>query len=64
MKWIAMLCTLFMLTSCYRNGRDALESHQVIAEPKTLRVHWTQDPLIDVTEERCNSTKPCQRLVN
>lgn len=61
MKWMTVLYTCFMLTSC-QNGRDALESHQIIAEPQKLKVHWSQDPLIDVTEDRVKSVKPCQRL--
>ncbi len=64
MKWLAMLCAIFILTCCHRNGRDAIESHQVLAEPNNRWVHWDRDPPINVTEERVNSKAPCQRLVN
>ncbi len=62
MKWIAILCTLFVLTSCYKNGRDAIESHQIIAEPGTRWIHWGQETPVDVTEERVDSVKPCEKL--
>ncbi len=64
MKWLAMLTTLLVLSNCHYNGRDAIESHQIIAEPKTFKVHWTQDPIIDVTEDKTKVYKPCQRLVH
>ncbi len=63
MKWIVMLCSFLTLTSCF-NGRDALETHQIIAEPKTMKVGWEHEAPIDVTEEHCTTGKPCQRLVN
>jgi hypothetical protein len=62
MKWIAMLCLFFILTNC-RNGRDALESHQVIAEPSQHWVHWSKEEKVDVTaEKQVKSIKPCQQL--
>ena len=63
MNRIAVLCLLLMLASCYRNGRDALESHQIIAEPNTRWVHWEQEAPVDVTQDRLTKPiKPCQQL--
>jgi hypothetical protein len=64
MKWIAMLSVFLMLTSCYRNGRDAIEAHQVIAEPSNRWVHWGQEDPINVTEDKkITSLKPCQQNI-
>ncbi len=52
MKWMVVLCTLLTLTGCYRNGRDALETHQVIAEPTKRWIHWQDEEPIDVTKDR------------
>ena len=62
MKWIMVLCALATLTSCNKNGRDALETHQIIAEPKTHWVHWQQEVPVDVTEEHVKLKKPRQKL--
>jgi hypothetical protein len=62
MKWLLVLCALATLTSCNKNGRDALETHQIIAEPKTRWIHWQQEEPVDVTEERVKSIRPCQKI--
>lgn len=62
MKRIMILVMLFALNGCYKNGRDATEAHQIIAEPKTRWIHWQQEEPIDVTEERVVSAKPCQQI--
>ncbi len=60
---MAVLCMLLIVTSCYRNGRDALESHQIIAEPSTRWVHWQQEEPVDVTKGRIiKHIKPCQQF--
>jgi hypothetical protein len=63
MNRITMLCMFLMLSSCYHNGRDAQEAHQIIAEPSTHWVHWEQEPPVDVTKEReTKPIKPCQQF--
>ncbi|MDX2346831.1 MAG: hypothetical protein QNK11_08175 [Legionella sp.] len=63
MKWIAVLCMFFMLTSCFRNGRDALESHQIITEPCKRYIHWSEEEPVDVTaEKQVKHIKSCQQF--
>lgn len=62
MKYLLVLAALLSLNSCYKNGRDAQEPHQIIAEPKNRWVHWQQEAPVDVSEDRETSVKPCQQV--
>lgn len=57
-KWTLILC--FIIGGCYQNGRDAIATHQIIAEPKSRLIHWQEEVPIAVTEKRINEPEPCQ----
>lgn len=59
-----LLCIILVLctSGCYKNGRDAQEPHQIVAEPANKWIHWQQEEPVDVTNERETSVKPCQNV--
>lgn len=63
MRRVNLLWMILILSGCHHNGRDALASHQIIAEPSNRWVHWEQEEPVDVTKPRTvEPIKPCQQL--